>query len=123
MSMNFAPSPVHRMTPAPPSLRKDRRGDAPAVAPATAETEVTDRRRPRLLLSAARHGLSLYRRDRDLPRLLTLGESRMPPLDALFAAEARFETARRSGTASYSFARHIEVLIALLAELRLTLTA
>lgn len=92
-----------------------------AAHPVPPLSEVADRRRPRLLLTAARHGLSLYRRERDLPRLLTLGESRMPPLDALYAAEARYEANRRSNAASYSFARHIEVLIALLAELRLTL--
>lgn len=94
-----------------------------AVHPVLPEDGPTDRRRPRLLMTAARHGLSLYRRERDLPRFVTLGESRMPPLDALYAAEARFEAARRKGSATYSFARHIEVLIALLAELRLTLTA
>lgn len=96
------------------------RAVAHAVEPEDGEA---DRRRPRLLMTAARHGLSLYRRERDLPRLLTTGESRMPPLDALYAAEARFEAARRKGAATYSFARHIEVLIALLAELRLTLAA
>lgn len=107
MSVNFAPAPA----------------DARALRPAPLTDEVSDRRRPRLLLSAARHGLSLYRRDRDLQRLLTSAESRMPPLDALFTAEARCEAARRNGAATYSFARHIEVLIALLAELRLTLAA
>lgn len=106
-----------------PTSQAARPVPVPAPVPAPVPDQVTDRRRPRLLLSAARHGLSLYRRDRDLPRLLTLAESRMPPLDALFTAEARIETARRNGAATYSFARHIEVLIALLAELRLTLRA
>ncbi len=80
---------------------------------------VADRRRPRLLLNAARHGVPLYRRDRDLPRLVArgLGQS---PLDTLTEAEARAETARRSGQASYSFARHIEILVALMVEQRLT---
>lgn len=79
---------------------------------------VSDRRRPRLLLGAARHGLSLYRRDRDLPRLLARHLDKAP-LDALTEMEANTEQARRSGSATYSFARHIEILIALIAEQRL----
>ena len=78
-----------------------------------------DRRRPRLLLTAARHGLALYRRDRDLPRLLArnLGQ---PPLEVLTEAEANAESARRAGSATYSFAAHIDILVALLSEQRLT---
>lgn len=83
---------------------------------------VIDRRRPRLMLSAARHGLSLYRRERDLPRLL-LRRTGQCPLDALTEAEAQAETARRTGAATYSFARHIDLLVALLAEQRLDRTA
>lgn len=78
----------------------------------------SDRRRPRLLLGAARHGLSLYRRDRDLPRLLSRHFGKAP-LDALTEIEANIEQARRTGSATYSFARHIDILIALLAEQRL----
>lgn len=89
-----------------------------AAAPAAVLLPVTDRRRPRLLLTAARHGLALYRRDRDLPRLMarSTGQS---ALDALTESEARIEAARRSGAANYSFARHVEALVALLAERRL----
>lgn len=79
---------------------------------------VSDRRRPRLLLGAARHGLSLYRRDRDLPRILSRHLDKAP-LDALTEMEANIEQARRNGSATYSFARHIDILIALLAEQRL----
>lgn len=86
----------------------------------TALPQVLDRRRPRLLLSAARHGLPLYRRDRDLPRL-TLRTKGQSPLDALTEAESLMEAARRQGAASYAFARHIELLIALIAEERLAL--
>lgn len=82
--------------------------------------DVTDSLRPRLLLTAARHGLALYRRDRDLPRLLTLADARLRPLDALRLSENRHEAARRGNSATYSYARHIDVLIAVLAEMRLS---
>lgn len=98
MSFNFpSPRPDLTQTPAP---------------------QVIDRRRPRLLLSAARHGLALYRRDRDLPRLIARAQGQSP-LEALTEAESRMESARRGGGATYAFARHIELLIALLAEERL----
>ena len=108
MSFNFPPP------------RPTEQPAAPNAAPNLAHMPepVTDRRRPRLLLGAARHGLALYRRDRDLPRLLARSEG-LRPLDALTEAEARCETARRSGAATYSFSRHIEVLIALFAERQL----
>ncbi len=93
---------------APP--RANRQPVLPATAP--------DRRRPRLLLTAARHGLALYSRDRDLPRLLARSQGQ-PPLDALAEAESRIEADRRTGSATYSFARHIDLLVALLAETRL----
>lgn len=79
---------------------------------------VADRRRPRLLLSAARHGMALYRRDRDLPRL-TARTTGQTALDALTEAESCAEAARRNGEASYSFAAHIDLLVALLTEQRL----
>lgn len=82
---------------------------------------LTGLRRPRLLIRAARHGLEEYRRDRDLRRLI--GGSGVPaPIDAvpqLFWEEARLEDIRGKGDATYSLVRHIEVLIALMAEARL----
>lgn len=108
MSFNFSP----------PRYDQSRYDQSCLAQPVTACPTVLDRRRPRLLLSAARHGLALYRRDRDLPRLLPRAMGQ-PPLDALTEAEARAETARRGGEATYSFARHIDLLIALLAEQRL----
>lgn len=91
-------------------------------------------RRPRLLMRAARIGLAEYRRDRDLRRILpqallpaALLTAVAPPdglaLDWLMTEEARIEAARLAASASYSPLRHIEVMIALLAELRLTRTA
>jgi hypothetical protein len=77
--------------------------------------------RPRLLIRAARHGLIDYRRDRDLRRLIgTL--SAPPPGEAvprLIAEEERLETIRSSGDFAYSLSRHVDVLIALMAEARL----
>jgi len=81
---------------------------------------LSDLRRPRLLVRAARHGLQDYRRDRDLRRLLAAGPETAPEaaLTRLMAEEARIEATRRRGDAGYSIARHIELLIALMAEAR-----
>lgn len=75
-------------------------------------------RRPRLLIRAARHGMGDYRRERDLRRLVTtsIPESALPEL---VRQEERLEEIRRTGCASYSLIRHVEVLIALMAEVRL----
>lgn len=81
-------------------------------------------RRPRLLLSAARHGVADYNRNRDLKRLLA--GATPTPLEAvgqLIEAEEELETARLSGGAAYSVARHVDVLIAILAEFRLLASA
>lgn len=78
-------------------------------------------RRPRLLVRAARFGLADYRRERDLARLM---HGRAPGgaqavLGWLIEQEERMEDTRQSGNAGYSIARHIELLIALMAEARL----
>lgn len=78
---------------------------------------VISSRRPRLLMDAARHGVADYRRGRDLPRLLgaeqTTGPSVMTHLAKL---EADMETARINGDPRWSCLRHVELLIAVLAE-------
>lgn len=82
---------------------------------------LAERRRPRLLVRAARLGLSDYRRERDLSRLMR-GRSRTPDeevLPALMEAEQQMEARRRGGDLSYSIARHVELLAALMAEVRL----
>ncbi|NDW52249.1 hypothetical protein G0Q00_02360 [Aliiroseovarius sp. PrR006] len=78
-------------------------------------------RRPRLLVRAARFGLSEYDRDKDLKKLMKTNSTPSPAqaVDGLLIAEAQLEDTRKSGDASYSCARHVEVLIALLAELQL----
>ena len=82
---------------------------------------VSELRRPRLLIRAARAGLAEYNRNRDLKRLMRTAEAPTPDraLSALMAEEERIETTRQAGDASYSFLRHIDVLIAMMAEARL----
>lgn len=75
--------------------------------------------RPRLLIRAARFGLSDYRRDRDLRRLIDGPANPERLMPHLLSVEAQLEQTRRDGDATYSVARHIEVLIALMAEARL----
>ena len=77
--------------------------------------------RPRLLIRAARFGLSDYRRERDLRRLIQPPASPEAALTRLLSVEDDMEQTRRAGDASYSIARHIEVLIALMAEARVVL--
>ena len=76
-------------------------------------------RRPRLLMRAARFGLGDYRRERDLRRLVTTIATPEETVPQLLSVEERLEATRLAGDASYSPARHIDVLIALLAEAQL----
>ncbi len=77
--------------------------------------------RPTLLVRAARFGLCDYQRDRDLPKLTRTGSLPSPSraFGLLISEELSLEETRRQGTATYSFTRHIEVLIALMGEARL----
>jgi len=82
-------------------------------------------RRPRLLVRAARLGLSDYARERDLKRMFAPD---MPPgpgqaMQPLMDREAEIDAVRREGGAAYSAARHVEVLTALIAESRLAAEA
>ena len=76
-------------------------------------------RRPRLLIRAARFGIDEYRRDRDLRRLINTAGSPDRTVPRLLEEEERLEEFRKSGEAAYSVSRHIEVMIALLSEVRL----
>ncbi len=77
--------------------------------------------RPRLLVRAARIGAQDYRRELHLPRLL--GMARLPrsgeALMRLSDIEADLNAQRLNEDAGYSLSRHIDVLIALVAEARL----
>jgi len=77
--------------------------------------------RPRLLVRAARFGLEEYSRERDLKRVMKSGNTPTPlrAVNSLMAEEAELETTRKTGAADYSVSRHVEVLIALMAEARL----
>lgn len=77
-------------------------------------------RRPGLLVEAAAHGAEAYERRRDLRRML---RAAIPPdaraaLTTLLPIEAALETRRRNRESSYSVARHVDILGALLAEAR-----
>lgn len=78
-------------------------------------------RRPRLLITAARFGLSDYSRGRDLRQALHCGVMVALPAaqDAvaqLIAIEATLEAMRQAHDAAWRPARHVTVLVALLAE-------
>lgn len=78
-------------------------------------------RRPRLLVRAARHGLQDYDRKRDLRRIA--GSAPANSSTALIAhlvdQEEQIETNRQSGCATYSITKHIEILVALMYECKL----
>lgn len=78
-------------------------------------------RRPRLLIRAARLGMADYNRDRVLRRLTRSASVPSPTgaVTSLLTVEATLESARQAGDATYNVSRHVEVMIALLAEARL----
>jgi len=80
-------------------------------------------KRPKILVRAARLGLSNYTRDTDLPRITRTHKSgsASATIDRLLNQEHRLENARKSGDASYSVHNHIRVLTAVLAEAHLIL--
>lgn len=75
-------------------------------------------RRPRLLVRAARFGLPEYDRPRDLRRLLRRTVTPPPgrALLALLDQEAALDALRKAGDVTYSPARHIDLLIAIMGE-------
>jgi hypothetical protein len=79
-------------------------------------------RRPQLLIRAARMGLAVYRDDRDLDRILGHKAKGEQAVEELLEQEKTLEARRVNGDAAYSIARHIEILIALMAECRWLLT-
>jgi len=78
-------------------------------------------RRPRLLISAARHGVADYSRDGHLKRLL--GGMNVPTPGAaairLLEIERGLNVARTDGDVTYDVAHHVDVLIAIMGEARL----
>ena len=78
-------------------------------------------RRPKILIRAARCGVADYRRERDLKRILRQPRAAAPEraIGSLLAEENRIEATRTAGDATYSIQRHVAVLTAILAEVRL----
>lgn len=83
-------------------------------------TRLAELRRPRLLIRAARFGQTHYRRERDLRRLIETPASPELTFTRLLHEEGKLEENRQRGDAGYSVAQHIEILIALLAESKLS---
>ena len=78
-------------------------------------------KRPVHLVRAARCGLSTYHRKASLRRVLP-GETPPAPgraFDRLALREAHMDHTRKYGDATYSAARHVELLTALMDEARL----
>lgn len=78
-------------------------------------------KRPGLLIRAARLGTDGYRRESHLRRVLGLGAPLRngAALMALVDLEADLDAQRRSDAAGYSVTRHVDVMIALMAEAQL----
>lgn len=77
-------------------------------------------KRPRLLINAARIGLAEYRRETHLPRHLD-GHCPLRGQDALrrlMVLEQQMNDRRCARAADYSAARHVGLLIAMMAEAR-----
>lgn len=78
-------------------------------------------KRPALLIRAARSGADQYNRNVHLVRLLSAATPPRsgPALIQLMEMEHDLDRQRQSDLASYSCARHVEVLIAIMGEARL----
>lgn len=76
--------------------------------------------RPRLLVEAAAQGTPQYRRRRDLRRMLRIAIPASPraALEKLLPIEAALEERRRAVDKNYSYPRHVDILVALVAEAR-----
>lgn len=77
-------------------------------------------RRPRLLIRAARIGAQEFSRSKHLPALLGFAPSSLAErtVPALLELEADMDARRREQDATYSPRRHVELLVALIAEAR-----
>ena len=82
---------------------------------------ISQLKRPKLLVRAARFGQDDYRRDRDLRRLLKVDRVPRPgaALMALAEIESDMNERRLTKAATYVLATHIDALTAIMAESRL----
>ena len=87
--------------------------------------ELAALKRPGLLVKAATLGTSQYQRRRDLRRMLRAAIPASPKaaLETLLPLEASIERRRLTADRNYSFSRHVDVLVALLAEAQAFRTA
>ena len=74
--------------------------------------------RPKTLMRAAKSALSDYDRSKGLQRLLGKSDQLRPEdaLQELLPLEQDCETRRQTGRVAYSVARHLEVMVAIIAE-------
>jgi hypothetical protein len=77
--------------------------------------------RPKLLVRAAQAWVPDFNRDRSLRRIFPGSTPPTPGrgFEALIEQERAIDQIRRDGAASYSAARHIEILVALIVEARI----
>lgn len=82
--------------------------------------ELDQMRRPNLLVQAAAKGTPHYRRRRDLRRMLRIAIPASPraALEKLLPIEAALEERRKAVDKNYSYPRHVDILVALVAEAR-----
>ena len=82
-------------------------------------------RRPSMLIRAAKLGQAAWKRERDLKRLLHADDCPPPgaSLPRLRAEEERLNAARIEGLAEYDLGRHVNLMIAILAEMRAAFAA
>ncbi|MEM9349664.1 MAG: DUF6477 family protein [Pseudomonadota bacterium] len=84
-------------------------------------TMLSTLRRPSLLITAARHGLLEYDRQRQLKRLLGVTVVPSPGAAAirLLEIEGGLNREREERSGSYSIAQHVDVIVALMGEAEL----
>lgn len=82
------------------------------------QTRISKLCRPNLLVRAARFGLDDYVRNTHLKRILKteIIPRPAPAVVELLEIESMLNTARKEKQATYSVARHVDVMIALMAE-------
>ena len=85
------------------------------------ESPLAGLHRPRLLIRAARFGMADYKRTPSLRRMFAAAgaHAQRQIVALLLRREDEVDRLRRAGDATYSVARHVELLIALMAEARL----
>ena len=84
-------------------------------------TTLDNLKRPRLLINAARIGLVDYRREAHLTRHLGADcpTRSQEALEKLIEIESDLDMRRKTAAAGYSVARHVDIMIAMMAEARI----